>query len=41
MLLFEGSPAAVLANLLLWAVVISRKSRTDRAARAADTDATT
>jgi membrane protease YdiL (CAAX protease family) len=40
-LLFEGSPAAVLANLLLWAVVIILKSRTDRAARAADTDATT
>ena len=40
-LLFEGSPAAVLANLLLWAVVIVLKSRTDREARAADTDATT
>jgi membrane protease YdiL (CAAX protease family) len=33
-LLFEGSPAAVLANLLLWAVVIVLKSRTDRAAAA-------
>ena len=39
-LLFEGSPAAVLANLLLWAVVIVLKSRTDREARAADTSAT-
>jgi len=36
-LLFEGSPAAVLANLLLWAVVLFLKSRTDRAARTADT----
>lgn len=30
-LLFEGSPAAVLANLLLWAVVVYLKSRSDRA----------
>ncbi len=39
-LLFKGSPAAVLANLLLWAVVIFLKSRTDREARAAATGAT-
>jgi membrane protease YdiL (CAAX protease family) len=39
-LLFEGSPAAVLANLLLWAVVVFLKSRTDRAARTADTEVT-
>ena len=39
-LLFEGSPAAVLANLLLWAVVIFLKSRTDREAHAADTGET-
>ena len=36
-LLFEGSPAAVLANLLLWAVVIFLKSRTDRQERAGNT----
>ena len=39
-LLFEGSPAAVLANLLLWAVVIVLKSRTDREARTGATSAT-
>ena len=39
-LLFEGSPAAVLANLLLWAVVIFIKSRTDRAAQTADANPT-
>jgi len=39
-LLFEGSPAAVLANLLLWAVVVFLKSRTDREAHAADSGAT-
>ena len=39
-LLFDGSPAAVLANLLLWAVVLFLKSRTDRAARTADTEVT-
>ncbi len=35
-LLFEGSPAAVLSNLLLWAVVIFLKSRTDKGAAASD-----
>ena len=39
-LLFEGSPAAVLANLLLWAVVIVLKSRTDREAQTAATSPT-
>ncbi len=39
-LLFEGSPAAVLANLLLWAVVIVLKSRTDREARTGATSPT-
>ncbi len=39
-LLFEGSPAAVLANLLLWAVVIVLKSRTDRQDRDRDAGAT-
>lgn len=39
-LLFEGSPAAVLANLLLWAVVIVLKSRTDRQDRAREAGAT-
>jgi membrane protease YdiL (CAAX protease family) len=39
-LLFEGSPAAVLANLLLWAVVIFIKSRTDRAARLSEANPT-
>ena len=34
-LLYEGSPAAVVGNLLLWAFVVVLKSRTDRAARAA------
>jgi len=40
-LLFEGSPAAVLANLLLWAVVIFLKSRTDRHEGAGNTTAAT
>ncbi len=34
-LLFEGSPAAVVAQLSLWAVVIYLKSRSDRATAAA------
>ena len=29
-LLWEGSPAAVLSNILLWVVVIYVKSRSDR-----------
>ena len=33
-LLFEGSPAAVVAQLSLWAVVVYLKSRSDRAAAA-------
>ena len=33
-LLWEGSPAAVLTNLLLWAVVIYVQDRSQRSARA-------
>lgn len=37
-LLWEGSPAAVLSNILLWVVVIYIKSRTDKQAKSATGD---